>query len=313
MTGINSLYIDETSYLGYSGVVGATGNALAWIDGISTGDIIQVSQINDSTTFGLYEVSSSVDLGDYRLFYVSCLVGNGNAGSDYFAISYSNKGNTGPTGATGNTGPTGVTGLTGLTGPTGPTGPTGLTGVTGPTGRTGPTGAAGSTGATGLTGPTGASQSRVTQAASTSFNQYKAAAGAGMTMLFSANVISATGQIIDLDCLARNVSGSSTNLRVYANTSATLSGAVQIGNVTISASVDDIVRYQHRFVIAIDSLSVPGTSWSIIGADSFGYANDWTSPNLFNTTALGTPPFTKTYILVALNQGGSLIAASIDY
>jgi hypothetical protein len=69
-----------------------------------------------------------------------------------------------------------------------------------------------------------------------------------------------------------------------------------------------VIRWQHRFAVTSD-----GFNWSVIGADAFGFANDWTVPSSFNGAGIGVPPFLSSYIVVAVNQQGSLIAASIDY
>ena len=164
-----------------------------------------------------------------------------------------------------------------------------------------------------VTGPDGKPKTKgsakVTQAPITSFNQYVAAAGAGNTILFSANVLSTLGQIIDVDFLARNNTGLSTTLRIYVSSSSSFSGATQIGNFTIAAPVDTMVRYQHRF-----SLTDDGTgNWCLIGANSFALSTDLVSPGIFNFSIVGVGVATKSYIIVTLNQGGSLIAASINY
>ena len=164
-----------------------------------------------------------------------------------------------------------------------------------------------------VTGPDGKPKTigstKVSQAPITSFNQYVAAAGLGNTKLFSANVLSTLGQIIDVDFLARNNTGFSTTLRIYINSSSSLSGATQIGNFAIVGSVDTMVRYQHRF-----SLTDDGTgNWCLIGADSFFLSTDLVSPGSFDSSIVGVGTATKSYIIVTLNQGGSLIAASINY
>jgi len=150
---------------------------------------------------------------------------------------------------------------------------------------------------------------KVSQAPTTSFNQYVAAAGVGNTILFSANVLSSLGQIIDVDFLARNNSGLSTVLRIYINSSASTSGATQIGNFTITGLADTMVRYQHRFSLTNDGSG----NWCLIGADSFALSTDLVATGSFNFSVVGVGAATKSYIIVTLNQGGSLIAATINY
>jgi hypothetical protein len=162
-----------------------------------------------------------------------------------------------------------------------------------------------------VTGPDGKpkTKGKVTQAPITSFNQYVAAAGVGNTILFNANVLSTLGQIIDVDFLARNNTGISTILRIYVNSSLSFSGATQIGNFTIAAPIDTMVRYQHRFSLTDDGMG----NWCLIGADSFEFSTDLVSPGIFNSSVVDVGAATKSYIIVTLNRGGSLIAASINY
>ena len=157
-----------------------------------------------------------------------------------------------------------------------------------------------------LTSPLGR---RVTQAASSSFNQYVAAAGAGLTIVFSANVLSTLGQIIDVDFLARGNTANIAVLRVYINSSATLTGATQIGSSQINSTIDSMLRYQHRFVVSNDGAG----NWDIIGADGGGYSSDLVTTGPFNYYVVGVGAMTKSFIIVALTQGASLIAASINY
>jgi len=160
---------------------------------------------------------------------------------------------------------------------------------------------------------------KVTQASATSFNQYQAPVGAGITMVFSAMVISTAvpvpvsflGQIIDVDFLARSNSGATT-MRVYLNTSASTSGAIQIGNYAIPAAVDSTIRFQHRYVVT----ELSSNDWYLIGNDSFGISNDFSASGLFSPNSLGNPLQVgafRPYIVVALTNGGSLIAASVEY
>jgi hypothetical protein len=157
-----------------------------------------------------------------------------------------------------------------------------------------------------LTSPLG---SRVTQAASSSFNQYIAAAGTGNTIVFSNNVLSTLGQIIDVDFLTRNNSGVASAMRLYINNSATTVGATQVGNFILGATVDDMLRFQHRFVVANDG----GGNWNLIGPDAGGISNDFVAIGVFTPNLIGVGAATKSYIIVTLTQGASLIAASINY
>jgi hypothetical protein len=149
-----------------------------------------------------------------------------------------------------------------------------------------------------------------TQVATTSFNQYAVPVGLTNTMIFSANVISTLGQIIDIDFLARGNTANIASLRIYINNVASLVGATQIGNSQINSVIDSMLRYQHRFTVTNDGAG----NWNIIGTDAFGVASDLVTPNLlFNPFVVGVGLPTKSYILVSLTQGASLIAASISY
>lgn len=150
----------------------------------------------------------------------------------------------------------------------------------------------------------------VKQVATTSFNQYVVPTGLTNTMIFSANIISTLGQIIDIDFLARGNTANIASLRVYINNVASLVGATQIGNAQINSVIDSMLRYQHRFTVTNDGAG----NWNLIGADGFGITSDLVTPNiLFSPFVVGVGAPTKSYILVSLTQGASLIAASVNY
>lgn len=153
----------------------------------------------------------------------------------------------------------------------------------------------------------------VKQAATTSANQYQAAAGVGATMLFSSKVISTSGQIIDLDFLVRNTTGLVTTIRIYASPTASPIGGTQIGNFNIEALGDLMLRYTHRFVMIRDSITA---NYFLIGTDGLGYNTDivYNGVEYFANYSLGgSTLLEKTFIVVTLNQSGSLISAQINY
>ena len=117
--GQTLIYINTTSKLGYSGSNASSGNASSWLAGISIGDTIQVSNINDSTNFCIYQVNTiTLDPGPSPLynFNVSAIVGSGSANSGSYAISYTKKGLTGSSGTSGTSGIDGTSGISPTTG-----------------------------------------------------------------------------------------------------------------------------------------------------------------------------------------------------
>jgi hypothetical protein len=98
-------------------------------------------------------------------------------------------------------------------------------------------------------------------------------------------------------------------MRLYINNSATTVGATQVGNFALGATVDDMLRFQHRFVVANDG----GGNWNLIGPDSGGISNDFVAIGVFAPNVIGVGAATKSYMIVTLNQSASLIAATINY
>ena len=127
---ITQFYISKTSFLGYTGTVGPTGNATSWVTAIAAGDIIQIVDASSSTDYGIYNVISiASNTSTYIAFNVAVVSFNGvsNTGPNS-AISYVKKGSAGATGGAG---------TTGLQGPIGNTGATGAQGIQGPIGPAG--------------------------------------------------------------------------------------------------------------------------------------------------------------------------------
>lgn len=139
-------------------------------------------------------------------------------------------------------------------------------------------------------------------------NQYQA--GSVNTLMFSANIISTLGQQIDLDFIAKNNLGGTSLLRVYINSSATLTGATLFGSITLPPVVNESVRYYHR-------LSVTRTAsfnYYLYGMDTY-INNDFDTQTVtYDQVAfIGFNAFTKPFIIVALNQQSTLSNASISY
>ena len=119
LTSQTLISINTTSKLGYSGSNASSGNASSWLAGISIGDTIQVSNINDSTNFCIYQVNTiTLDPGPSPLynFNVSAIVGSGSVNSGSYAISYTKKGLTGSSGTSGTSGIDGTSGISPTTG-----------------------------------------------------------------------------------------------------------------------------------------------------------------------------------------------------
>lgn len=86
---ITQLFINKTSQLGYTNTVASANNASAWVAGITVGSIITISDINDSTKFGIYRVTAITDNTDYVFFAVTFLTGGGATNLiTHFAVGY---------------------------------------------------------------------------------------------------------------------------------------------------------------------------------------------------------------------------------
>jgi hypothetical protein len=101
-SGITTISINDTSYIGYNGTLAPANNASPWLNLISQGDYLQIVDATSSTNYGIYVVNSNNDFGNFNTYAVTCLSGNGTytSGTNY-AISYVKKGATGATGPAG--------------------------------------------------------------------------------------------------------------------------------------------------------------------------------------------------------------------
>jgi hypothetical protein len=149
------------------------------------------------------------------------------------------------------------------------------------------------------------------QGAATSFNQYIAPAGTTNTLLFAKQVTGASlGMILDLDFLCQNtVGGVNPRMRVYTNTSASLSGASQLGFFDVGTTLNTMMRYVRRLVLTNDGSG----NWNYIGADAAGGSTDYTPGLPFAFYYVGLGALTQSWIIVTLNNSGSLIAATVNY
>jgi len=149
------------------------------------------------------------------------------------------------------------------------------------------------------------------QGAATSFTQYIAAAGGTQTLLFAKQVTGASlGMIVDLDFLCQNtVAGVNPRLRIYANNTASLAGAVQFGFFDVGTTLNTIMRYVRRYVLTNDGVS----NWSYIGADAANASTDYTPGNTFASYGVGFGQLDLPFIVVGLNNSGNLLAATVKY
>ena len=114
---ITSLEISKTSMLGYSGSVATANNAQPWIGAIAIESVIQLTNTNDSTNFGIYKVGAKNTTGLGVVLLIDFVAGNGiaNAANSVLTICYNvpciaEPANVNPTdgecGSTGDSGPT---------------------------------------------------------------------------------------------------------------------------------------------------------------------------------------------------------------
>ena len=132
------------------------------------------------------------------------------------------------------------------------------------------------------------------------------------TVVFSANVFSAAGQIVDLDFLVRSTTSSVPRLRFYVNSSNTLTGATQYDNFEGPSTIDNVARFFRRYAVTL----VSGTTFALCGAEfSAGYSDFSPSTQSFNFgfLGLGLGTLTNTWILITLNNSGQLLAGTVEY
>ena len=140
-------------------------------------------------------------------------------------------------------------------------------------------------------------------------NEYQAPGGATNTVMFAVNAIYGLGQQIDIDLTVRNNNGLSSVLRFYINSTNTLTGAAQVGNVSLIATTDYTNRYFHRLSVTRDIQFF----WNLYGQDLFAW-NDFDAGQTYSYAAqIGFNAPTKSWIIVTLNQSASLVNASITY
>ena len=99
----SQIQINKTSYIGYNGALASSNNAFVWLASISAGDTIQIVEAGTSTTFGIYTVLNTTDVGTGIVFNVAAVSGQGTAllPPTNYAISYVKSGATGPAGPAG--------------------------------------------------------------------------------------------------------------------------------------------------------------------------------------------------------------------
>ncbi len=151
----------------------------------------------------------------------------------------------------------------------------------------------------------------ISQVVTSSLDQYRAPAGNTATRLFTAQLTgSQAGQTIDLDLLIYNEAGTvNPRLRVYLNSTPSLSGATQfdqtLTNITGSNSV---LRFTRRFFLIKNA----GDFYFFYGADFVGGLTDYVTGNSLSGTSVGAG-FSSNYLMVTLDNSGSLLAATVKF
>jgi hypothetical protein len=159
---------------------------------------------------------------------------------------------------------------------------------------------------------------RQSLAASTGITQYSAGSGSAFGIAWAPTpLITATGQIIDIDFSVRNPSGNAVQLAIYVNTTNTLTGATLVCAFD-NPLFDYVARLFRRYIVCQD-----GTNIRLMGAQTVSasqltdvgarlpMANSAATlaPLIGNTTT----GVTSQNLIFAISFNGSLIAASVEY
>ena len=196
------------------------------------------------------------------------------------------KGDKGDTGATGATGAQGIQGLKGDTGATGATGAQGIQGLKGDTGATGATGAQGTQGLPGV----GTIAKDTTNSATLT--------GTTNTILKSyainGGTLSASDIIELMSCkIYKTGTAGALNVRVYINSSNSLTGATQIGLFSMTATLI-YGKFRRSYPVNGGNLSYPSVG-AVTGSDD---ANT-SSTAVNNTVAFNVA---STYFIIIAGQ-----------
>jgi hypothetical protein len=91
---VNTLILNETSMLGYTGAVASIGNASTWLNSIDTSARVQITDVNNSDVFAIFRVISSTHVADYHTFNLAIIASSGSLSitDQNFAINYVNPG-----------------------------------------------------------------------------------------------------------------------------------------------------------------------------------------------------------------------------
>lgn len=136
-------------------------------------------------------------------------------------------------------------------------------------------------------------------------------AGLSAELVFSANVFSAAGQIVDLDFLVRSTTSSIPRLRFYINNSNTLVGALQVEFFDGPSTINNVVRYFHRYAVTVNGAS----QFGLYGVDFNASYSDFSPTTQLSLlyADLGTGTITRPWILIALTNSGQLLAGTVEY
>jgi len=91
---VNTLILNETSMLGYTGAVASIGNAATWLSSIDTNARVQITDVNNSDVFAIFRVISSTHVANYHTFNMALIASSGSITltDQNFAINYVNPG-----------------------------------------------------------------------------------------------------------------------------------------------------------------------------------------------------------------------------
>jgi hypothetical protein len=111
-SGVTTITASKTSKLGYTGVNQSANNADSWLSDIEPGDIIQIYNTNDASTFGIYRITATGlnGGGTSYVFTVLPIATNGSFPAGEVAVSFTLKGDKGDPGVDGQDGDKGAVG-----------------------------------------------------------------------------------------------------------------------------------------------------------------------------------------------------------
>lgn len=155
--GANTLILSAITSLSINKTTDNGADAGTWLTSLNTRSVISITEVNNPTNFGLYQVTTSINnVGTWVNFDVTPITGNGIILSNsIYSICKSQNGSNGTSGSSGSSGTSGATGANGTSGSSGTSGIDGTSGTSGTSGADGAAGTSGSSGTSGATGAAG--------------------------------------------------------------------------------------------------------------------------------------------------------------